>query len=130
MNSGIIYDARKIKLLEAFESLTDYCGFSREWGSGLWLEIVSSPELTEELFYYLENNAILGKLSQYGYTLLDLYFYCMDRYNLVHDTGKNTADCSKERLVLLSFEMMKELIINPEKTLEKLGTSPGMDRIM
>lgn len=127
---GILYDARRVKIFEAFEEICQAAGESKEWAGNLWVSLLQEPDLLKELCFYIEKGAILGKYKREGYTLLDLYVHSMDRYNLFHDVGKNTEMCSKDHLVLWAFDTMIKLIHNPEEMKKKLQESPGMDRLM
>ena len=46
------------------------------------------------------------------------------------DTGKNTAACNKEDMVLRSFMMMADMLRDPETYGKKLSDWKGMDQTM
>lgn len=125
---GILYDARRIKAYESLHKLGRYAGQEKEWMEGLWAELLAQPELYMEMVYYLENHALLDRFKFRGYSLTDLYVWQMDRYNLARDSGKNTAECNKEALVLRAFYTMADFMRSPEEYARRLGESPGMDR--
>ena len=88
--SGILYDARKIKAYEALLELCELAGETQGWGDALWEELLHDEELMEEMVYYLEHHNLLGKASCEGYTLIDLFVWEMDIYNLIAvDTCRN-----------------------------------------
>ena len=69
---GIVYDATKIKVCQAFYEICDYAELSREWADALWKDILSKGQIYEELIYYIEHHTFMDKLKVCGYTLCDL----------------------------------------------------------
>ncbi|MDE7287546.1 MAG: hypothetical protein K2N55_11995 [Lachnospiraceae bacterium] len=126
---GIVYDATKIKVCQAFYEICDYAGLSRKWADALWKDILSRGQIYEELIYYIEHHTFMDKLNVCGYTLCDLYVWQMNRYNLIKDTGKNSRTCNKEKMAMQAFRTMADLMENPEKGLRKLDYGQGMDKL-
>ena len=52
----------------------------------------------------------------------------MNRYNLIRDSGKNTAACNKDRMVLHAFRDMIEMKKEPAAYVKKLTMGKGMDQ--
>lgn len=125
---GIIYDATRVKVCQAFYQICDYGELSREWADELWMDILSQNRLYEELVYYIEHHTFLDRLKVEGYSLCDLYVWQMNRYNLIKDTGKNPRTCNKEKMAMQAFRTMAELIKNPGEHLKKLEYGQGTDR--
>ncbi len=125
----ILYDGRKIQVYEKLLALGEYAGQPREWTETLWMDLLGIPSLYEELVYYLEHHDYKDHFQYEGYSLIDLYVWQMNRYNLIKDLGKNTAECNKETMVLRSFRTMIELMKNPEEYLKRLREGRGMDRL-
>lgn len=125
---GILYDARKIKAYECLISLGRYAGMEREWIDELWIDMMALPELYAEMVYYLENHGFRDNFKYEGYSLIDLYVWQMNKYNLIKDLGKNTSECNKETMVLRAFRTMIELMKSPEEYLKRLSEGRGMDR--
>jgi len=128
--AGILYDARHIKAYEALMELCGLAGESAEWGDALWKELLQDQELMEEMVYYLEHHCLNGKASVEGYTLIDLFVWEMDIYNLIADSGKNTASCNKETMVLRAFRAMTEMKKDPERYRKRLSEGFGMDKYL
>ncbi len=128
--SGILYDARRIKIYEAMRELCTAAGMDGEWGDGLWGELLMDGGLMEEMVYYLEHHCFLGKKSVEGYTLIDLFVWEMDIYNLIADCGKNTESCNKETMVLRAFRTMAEMEKDPEHYKKRLSEGFGMDKYL
>lgn len=126
---GIVYDASKIKVCQAFYEICDYAELSREWSDTLWGDILSQQQIYEELIYYIEHHTFMDKLKVCGYTLCDLYVWQMNRYNLIKDTGKNSRTCNKEKMAMQAFRTMADLMENPEKGQRKLDYGQGMDKL-
>lgn len=126
--SHIIFDSGKIKAYESLKMLCEYTGKSLEWCDGLWMDILTDNELYEEFVYYLEHHALADNMQVEGYSLIDFYVWQMERYNLANDSGKNTAACNKEEMVLQSFKAIAEMKKNPEYYKKKLSDGSGMDK--
>lgn len=123
-----IIDGRKLKVFEYFGQLCDYAEWQQEDRDYLWLQMLTHESLYREFVYYLEHHEMLGELSFHGYTLIDLYVFQMDRYNLIHDIGKNTGNCNKEDLVLRAFHTMARFYEQPAYFDRKLSEGEGMDK--
>lgn len=125
--AGILYDARRVKAYEGMLALGELAGEDKEWCDGLWEEIIFDVELLEELVYYLENHSLLDKIRCEGYGLTDLFVWQMNRYNLIGDTGRNTAACNKERMVLHAFRDMAAMKKAPAMYVKRMTLGRGMD---
>jgi len=128
--SVILYDARKIKLHEAVQELCRLAGETEDWGNELWAELLQDGELMAEMVYYLGHHSFLGKMKFEGYTLIDLFIWQMDIYNLIADSGKNTDSCNKELMVLRAFRSMAGLKRDPEHYRRRLSEGFGMDKFL
>ncbi len=126
--AGILYDARRIKAYERLLSLGETAGETRQWCEALWGELVFDSELTDELVFYLEHHSLRDKVHCEGYGLTDLYIWQMNRYNLIRDSGKNTAACNKDRMVLHAFRDMIDMKKEPAAYVKKLTMGKGMDQ--
>ena len=62
--------------------------------------------------------------------MTDCYVWQIEQDNLRMDTGKNTADCNKEDMVLRSFMTMAEMLQDPKTYAKKLSDWKGMDQTM
>lgn len=125
--AGILYDSKRIKAYERLLALGGLAGEDQAWCDALWEEILFDAELFDELVYYLENHFLLDKIKCEGYGLTDLYFWQMNRYNIIGDTGKNTAACNKERMVLHAFHDMAAMKKEPAVYVKKITLGRGMD---
>lgn len=127
--AGILYDARKIKIYEGLMALGEAAKEPTAWCEKLWEEIITAPDMLEELTFYLEHHYLTEKVTCCGYSLIDLYVWQMNKYNIIGDTGKNTSACNKERMVLKAFKDMIEMRKNPEPFIEKMTDGRGMDKL-
>lgn len=126
--SNIILDSRKIMVFEDLKYLCEFTGKSEAFFNSLWNEMQKKPELYAEFLYYIDNHCINDKLSVSGYSLSDIYVYMLGHHNLVSDTGKNTAECNKESMILDCFMGMAGLMNNPEEFIKKMERGDGMDK--
>ena len=110
----IIYNAGKIKSFENLKTLALMVGESDEFASSLWQDLLEDEDLLEEFNFYVVNRTLKGNVKCGEYSLLDLYFAQMNKYNYFHDIGKNPNNCSKERMVLHAFKQMVEMKKDPD----------------
>ncbi len=127
--AGIIYDSTKIKVYGNLVALCKYAGETREWCDALWQEILADRELYDEFMYFSRHNTLSDKMNCHGYTMIDLFIWEMDRYNLRHDTGKNTGECRKVDMVLHAFDTMARMKKNPEEYVRRLEEGRGNDKL-
>ena len=127
--AGIIYDANRIKVYEALCAMCEFAGESQQWCDRLWEALLTDRQFYEELVYYLQHETFLDKMKCSGYSMIALYFLQMEKYNRLHDTGKNTAECRKMDMVLRTVEAMMHLIEDPETWTKRFGEGRGMDRL-
>lgn len=126
--SQIILDAGRIKAYEGLKMLCEYAGKDSGWCDGLWMDMLTDYELYEEFVYYLAHHSLADNMKVEGYSLTDFYVWQMERHNLANDTGKNTAGCNKEEMVLQAFKSMAEMKKAPEYYKRKLSEGRGMDK--
>ena len=124
---AIILETTKFKVYEYYQQLCDYAAWDKTYRDLLWSRLLDHEELYDEFVYYLEHHQILGTLTFRGYSLIDLYVWQMDRYNLIHDIGKNTGNCNKEDLVLKAFYAMTLFFDDPDSFEKRLKEGRGMD---
>lgn len=127
--TDIILGTEKIRVYEDLKYLCEYTGKSGEFTDRLWTEMLNCEALYSEFVYYLVNHTIEGKMNFEGYTILDMFVYRMSCSNLINDTGKNTAACDKEEMILESFMAMVDLMKDPEGFKKKLAEGRGMDKL-
>lgn len=120
----------KLVVYEALMELGAAAGESREWCGGLWADLLEEERLYEEFVYYLKRRELRDTVRAEGYTLIDLFIWHMGRDNLLRDTGKNTAACNKDRMVLHAFHTMRQLQREPDVWKKRLSGDQGMDRTM
>lgn len=112
--SMILYNAGKIKSFENLKAFALMVGESEEFAELLWQDMLQDEELLEEFNYYVVNRTLKGTVKCGDFTLLDLYFAQMNKYNLFHDLGKNPNNCNKERMVLHAFRQMVDMKKDPK----------------
>lgn len=126
---GIIYDATKIKVCQAFYEICDYAELNRAWSDELWKDIILCPQIYEELVYYIEHHTFLNKVKVCGYSMCDSYVWQISRYNLISDIGKNSNTCNKEKMAMQAFRTFIDFMADPEKGRKLFEDGQGMDRM-
>lgn len=127
--SHIVYDNAAIRVYDGLVRLCDYAGKPIAWCDALWQEMLEDSQLYEEFVYYLEHHLPGDMMKVRGYSLTDLYVWQIEQYNLRRDSGKNTAGCNKEDMMLQAFDMLARMKKNPDDYLGKLDKGAGMDKL-
>ena len=127
--ANLIIDTTKIKVFERLKYLAEATGKDPAFADGLWESLLKYEDLYDEFVFYLENGNIRDGIVFRGYSLIDLYVHRIDCYNIVNDTGKNTAACNKESMILETFKAMAELKDNPEEFIRRMNEGRGMDKL-
>ena len=130
MSAPIIFDQSRLKVYDSLNRLCAYAGISDEWCNGLWSELLVEQTLYDAFVYYLEHQELPEHPRCEGYSLTDCYVWEMERDNLRRDTGKNTAQCNKEEMVLHAFMTMAKMKRSPEEYVRKFRDGRGMDQMM
>ena len=126
---GILYDATKVKVCQAFYDICNYAELPAQWSDELWMDILSRKPIYKELIYYIEHHTFLDELKVCGYSLCDLYVWQMNRYNLIKDTGKNSRTCNKEKMAMQAFRTMVDLMDDPKEYRKRLEEGQGTDTL-
>ena len=126
--AGILYDARRIKAYEGLMALGELACESRQRCDAIWEDLIFDLELIEELVFYLEHHYLMDKVHCAGYGLIDLYIWQMNQYNLIRESGKNTAACNKDKMVLHAFRDMIDMKKEPATYVKRLTMGRGMDQ--
>ncbi len=113
MSGTILFDQSKLKAYDGLERLCGFAGEPEEWRQAMWCEFLTNQSLYDAFVYYLEHHGLPDFPKCGAYSLTDCYVWQIEQDNLRMDTGKNTADCNKEVLVLRSFMMMAKMLNNP-----------------
>ena len=121
---GILYDATKVKVCQAFYDICNYAVLPALWSYELWMDILSRKPI-----YYIEHHTFLDELKVCGYSLCDLYVWQMNRYNLIKDTGKNSRTCNKEKMAMQAFRTMVDLMDDPKEYRKRLEEGQGTDKL-
>lgn len=126
----ILFDQTKLKVYDGLTRLCEYAGRTQEWQQDLWNAFLVNRELYDAFVYYLNRHTLPETPKCEGYSLADCYVWQMEQDNLYRDTGKNTAQCNKEDMVLRAFWMMAGMLRQPEVFVKKLRDWKGMDQTM
>ena len=130
MSASILFDQSRLKAYDGLMRLCGFAGRSEEWQQAMWQEFLMDRKLYDAFVYYLENHALPYFPKCGEYSLTDCYVWQIEQDNLRMDTGKNTAACNKEDMVLRSFMMMADMLRDPETYGKKLSDWKGMDQTM
>lgn len=128
--SIILYNASKIKSYENLKAMFVAIGEEETLADKLWSEMLTDEELLDEFNYFVANGTLKGTVKCGEFTLLDLYFSQMNKYNIYHDMGKNTDICNKNRMIINSFFQMLEMRKNPNYLVDfEKREDSGMDKM-
>ncbi|MDE7197679.1 MAG: hypothetical protein K2O15_02230 [Lachnospiraceae bacterium] len=130
MSAPILFDQSKLKAYDGLMRLCGFAGKTEQWQQSMWCELLTNRKLYDAFVYYLEHHGLPDFPKCGEYSLTDCYVWQIEQDNLRKDTGKNTADCNKEDMVLQSFMMMAKMLRDPETYAKKLSDWKGMDQTM
>lgn len=130
MAAPILFDQSKLKAYDGLVRICEFTGRTQEWQQALWCEFLTQQRLYDAFVYYLEHHGLPDFPKCGEYSLTDCYVWQIEQDNLRMDTGKNTADCNKEDMVLQSFMMMAKMLRDPEAYTKKISDWKGMDQTM
>jgi len=130
MSAPIIFDQSRLKVYDGLSRLCEYAGKDTKWCNALWGELLTDRGLYDAFVYYLEHHGLPEFPRCEGYSLTDCYVWQMEQDNLRRDTGKNTAQCNKEDMVLRAFMTMAEMKRTPEEFVRRFRDTRGMDQTM
>ena len=126
-NSDIILNTSKMKMYHTIHEIGASLSLSSEFIDEIWSGIALNEGLYDEFLYYISNKELLGTFSYEGFTLFDIYFYELRRFNLSHDIGKNPTSCDKDEIVFRSFHSMVGFLKDPISFKDKYSKGFGMD---
>lgn len=129
MEPWIVYDGNHVAAYNSLQKLCEYAGRTIRWCDELWAHMLEDGGLMEEFTYYLNHHTFLDKMKSTGYSMTDLYVQQLDRFNIKQDSGKNTAACNKEEMVLDAFYAMAKIRKEPGWPDGKWQEGFGMDRM-
>lgn len=124
----IIYDASKIKVFKCVQELCDGYGKNKEWMDQFWTNLLASQEIYTEFVFFLEHQEFLCQYKIDEYSIVDIFVWHMDQFNLKMDSGRNEVRCNKIKLVLESFDFMLKMDQNKEYYIRKLRSDTGRDQ--
>ena len=96
--ANIIYDARKIKLMEAVKELSDLVGNSDEWFNSFWSLVMENENIYEELLYYIDHHDLLCSYTIENYSIVDLFVWQLSNY----DPGVGYAKSLEQNLIAIN----------------------------
>lgn len=126
---NIIIASEKLKLFDLVEKWAEYAGYSEEWCSKFWQDLLLNHEVYEEFLYYIDNEDFLCKYSYDGQFITDIFVWEMRKYNIKTDRGKNYADCDKVEMVLNAFRTMLDMKENSKRITDAMENKNGGDKL-
>ena len=129
MEPWVIYDGNRVAVYDGLRRLCAYANRRTQWCDELWADMLKDQELFDEFLYYLKHHDFSDRMKVSGYSMTDLYVQQLEHFNLKQDTGKNTAACNKEEMVLEAFYTMAQLKKNPDNLTRKWQEGFGMDKM-
>lgn len=124
----IILNSERLKVYDGLQKLCQYAGKTTAYGDALWSDMLDDDVLYSEFVYYLENHTLQGNKKCCGYSLLDIYVWQIENYNLRQDVGRNPEVCNKEEMVLESFRMLKCMEKDPDVFIQKMQEGRHNDK--
>lgn len=119
---------KALKILENYVyELAAEAGMDTLYGKELWEGIRQSAGLLKELSYYHDYGQFLCEYQVAGYTLADILVWQVDHFKLYMDRPEEMNRYNQARLLLSSFDTMRQMERNPEAFVEKMRSETGQD---
>lgn len=108
-------------------ALCENAGENEEFYNQFSTKLKSSPEIYNELLYYLANQNFLCQKKIENVTVVDIMIYQIDHFKAEMDMGYTEMKENGDRMLLMAFNTFLDMEKNPEEILEKLKTETGTD---
>lgn len=108
-------------------ALCENAGENEEFYNRFSKKLKSSPEIYNELLYYLANQNFLCQKKIENVTVVDIMIYQIDHFKAEMDMGYTEMKENGDRMLLMAFNTFLDMEKNPEEILEKLKTETGTD---
>ncbi len=87
----------------------------------------NSPEITKELFAYLENGQFLCETKVAGYSIVDIMIYQIDHFRAYLDRDTTLTKHNPRTMILYAAETMLAMNEDPTKFIETFSVETGTD---
>jgi len=116
-------------MMKAFiNGLCMRAGEDEHFAEAFELALAADEEVREEFIYYMKHNDFACKVKVEGYSIVDILIWQIDHFRAWLDRDTTGTKHNKDRMVLLAFDTMLKMRIEPHKYLPKMMGETGTDR--
>ena len=108
--------------------LCDGAGKDIEFLKQFFVGLLTYKDIYEEFVYYMEHGEPLAKVAIGGYTLVDVLIFQIDHFRAIMDREPAKIRGNREEMILMAFNTLLKMKVDPEKYLEKMRTETGTDQ--
>lgn len=109
--------------------LAEQAGESTDYAEELWERIAASGGLLRELAYYHDYGDFLCEYKVSGYTVADILVWQVDHFKAYLDRPMEMNRYHRERLLLVTFDIMSRMERDPEPYVSKMRGETGTDYV-
>lgn len=109
--------------------LAEQAGESTDYAEELWERIADSGGLLRELAYYHDYGDFLCEYKVSGYTVADILVWQVDHFKAYLDRPMEMNRYHRERLLLVTFDIMSRMERDPEPYVSKMRGETGTDYV-
>lgn len=109
------------------QSLCQYAGEDETFAKGFWERLRADEEIYQELVYYMEHGNFACKAKIRGYTVVDVMVWQMDHFKARLDRDNSGTRQNGDRMLLLAFDTLLNMRLEPEKYIQKMAGETGTD---
>ncbi len=89
--------------------------------------LLRDEEICGELVSFMEHGSFACKAKVQGYTVVDIMVWQMDHFKARLDRDNTGTRQNPDRMVLLAFDTLLKMRLEPEKYIAKLKQETGTD---
>lgn len=109
------------------QALCYYAGEDGDFLNQFWSRLRQSEGVFKEYLYYLEHQNFLCEYKVAGYSVVDIMVWQMDHFKAEMDRGKDDMKNNGDKMLLMAFDTMLKMELEPESYVKLMQTETGTD---
>lgn len=115
------------KVSEWIRNLCAYVGEDENFAGEFLKKLQQDKEIYEEFVYYMEHGNFACQAKVQGYTVVDVMIWQMDHFKARLDRDNSGTRQNGDRMILLAFNTLLDMKIEPDKYIRKMSEETGTD---
>lgn len=114
-------------VIHFIEELCRYAGEDEAFAKQFQEKLLKDEEIYQELVYYMANGTFACQAKIEGYTVVDVMVWQMDHFKARLDRDNSGTRQNGDRMVLLAFDTLLNMRLNPGEYVAKMQGETGTD---